>query len=68
MVSLLADGRWLMGDVFTVADAYLYVMLRHAAHAGLPVAGEPAIAAYLRRAAQRPAVQRALKAEGLIAA
>ncbi|WP_348754314.1 glutathione binding-like protein [uncultured Aquincola sp.] len=56
-------GDYLMGDEMTVADAYLYVMLRWADSKGATV--PPALQAYRQRLEQRPAVQLALRHEGL---
>lgn len=61
----LRDKQWLMGLRFSVADAYLYVMVRWARAIGLELDGLTALAAWSERVAQRPAVQAALKAEGL---
>ncbi|TWB63682.1 glutathione transferase GstA [Nitrospirillum viridazoti] len=65
----LADGRsYLTGETFTVADAYAYVVLTWAAQIGIDLAAHPKVAAFLTRVGQRPKVQAALKAEGLLAA
>ncbi|MDR6294031.1 MULTISPECIES: glutathione binding-like protein [Inquilinus] len=57
------QGDYLFGDQAGVADAYLYVMLRWAGALGLPVP-EP-LPAFVERMAARPAVQQALRHEGL---
>jgi glutathione S-transferase len=54
---------YLFGPRFTVADAYLFVMLRWAKTFDLPLA--PEVVAYLARVAERPTVRRALAEEGL---
>lgn len=64
---LAANGPFLMGQDFSVADAYLFTVLRWA---GIPalkldLSPYPAIVAFREAAAQRPAVQAALKSEGL---
>ena len=60
------EGRQhLMGDAFTVADAYLFTVLGWARIIKLDLAPWPNVAAYQARVGARPAVQRALKAEGL---
>jgi glutathione S-transferase len=56
-------GGFLFGDAFTVADAYLYVMLRWAKMLGVE-APEP-LSAFAARVEARPAVQAALRHEGL---
>lgn len=61
------DGKtYLMGDRFTVADAYLFTVLGWCGHAGIDLGQWPVLAAYEARVGHRPKVQEALKAEGLI--
>lgn len=61
------DGKdYLMGSRFTVADAYLYTILRWAPFVGIDLARWPVIAAYKARVEARPHVREALLAEGLI--
>jgi len=55
-----------MGDDFTVADTYLFTVLGWGQYVGLDLSPWPMLAAYLGRVAARPAVQAALKAEGLV--
>lgn len=56
------DGKpWLMGDEFTVADAYLFTMLQWAN--GMKIDVGPVLSAYRDRVAARPAVKATLKAE-----
>jgi glutathione S-transferase len=65
----LADGRaYLLGDRFSVADAYLFVVSSWAGHTGIDLAGWPHLAAFAGRVAARPKVQEAMMAEGLLAA
>jgi glutathione S-transferase len=61
----LAGKQYLTGDTFTVADAYLFVVLRWSPRVGIDLAKWPNITAYLERVAARPKVQETLKAEGL---
>lgn len=61
----LGEREWLLGDRFTVADGYLFVVLRWLRLFGVDVADWPNLAAHQARVAARPAVQAALKAEGL---
>ena len=65
-LNLLEDGLrelYLFGPRFTVADAYLFVMLRWALQFRVPVSAE--MSAYFERVAERPAVRQALAEEGL---
>jgi glutathione S-transferase len=62
----LAGKSYLMGNTFTVADAYLYTILRWAARVDIDIAKWPNLKAYVDRVTARPKVQEALKAEGLI--
>ena len=54
-----------MGDKFTVADAYLFTVLRWSPRVEIDLAKWPNVKAYVDRVAARPKVQEALKAEGL---
>ncbi|OIQ80078.1 glutathione S-transferase GST-6.0 [mine drainage metagenome] len=71
-IALVAErltGRdYLMGDAFTVADAYLFTVLNWAAFAKVDLSPWPVLGAYQARVAARPAVRAALLAEGLIKA
>ena len=60
----LAGRDHLLGH-FTVADGYLYTVTRWAAPLKLDIAGFANLRAFMSRMAARPAVQQALKAEGL---
>ena len=62
----LGNKPFLMGDTFTVADAYLFTVLGWCAFVGIDLGQWPGLKAYHVRIAGRPAVQAALKAEGLI--
>lgn len=62
----LGDGPYLTGDAFTPADAYLFVMLNWAVMKGVDLSRVPALVAYHGRVGERPAVQEAMRAEGLI--
>ena len=64
----LASRHYLMGDKFTVADAYLFTVLRWTARIQMDLAKWPNLKTYIDRVAARPKVQEAMKAEGLIAA
>jgi len=62
----LAHSPYLMGDHFTVADAYMFVVLRWSAPVGFDLTPFPRIREYMERISARPGVQAAMKAEGLI--
>jgi len=64
-VTTALQGRdYLLGQ-FNVADAYLYVVLGWAPRVGIDLARWPQLVAYRANISARPAVQAALKAEGL---
>ena len=63
----LEGKSYLMGDTFTVADGYLFTVTNWAPRVGVDIAGLAALGAYRARVAARPAVQAAMKAEGLLA-
>lgn len=62
----LANKPYLMGDHFTVADAYLFVVAGWGKHVGFDLGPFPKLREYMARVATRPAVQAAMKAEGLL--
>jgi glutathione S-transferase len=64
----LAGHDYLMGKQFTVADAYLFVMLSWADAMKFDLSGLPNLLAYKARVAARPKVREALAEEGLIKA
>jgi glutathione S-transferase len=57
------EGRTYLLDAFSVADAYLFVILNWAPHVQIDLAAWPAIAAYGQRLLERPAVAKALRDE-----
>jgi len=61
------DGRsYLTGERFTVADAYLFVVVNWTNFHGLSLGDYPNLAGFMERVAARPKVQEALQAEGLL--
>ncbi|KGH25939.1 glutathione S-transferase [Comamonas testosteroni] len=62
----LANKTYLMGDQFTVADAYFFTVTGWAQFVGLDISELENIQAYRERILARPAVQAAMKAEGLL--
>lgn len=61
----LAGKSYLMGDTFTVADAYLFTVASWGQHVGVDISTLANLGAFMARVAARPAVQAALRAEGL---
>jgi len=62
----LEGKQYLMGSSFTVPDAYLFTVTNWAGRVGVDIAGLPHLQAFMARMAARPAVQEAMKAEGLL--
>ena len=62
----LAGKAYLMGDEFSVADAYLFTVTGWSGYVGVDIAGLANLGAFMERMKARPAVQEALKAEGLL--
>jgi glutathione S-transferase len=62
----LANRHYLVGDDFTVADAYMFVMLTWANHLKLDMSANTNLHAYFARIFARPKVHAAMKAEGLV--
>lgn len=56
---------YLMGERFSVADAYLFTVLNWNSYVGMDMGKWPKLQAYMARVAERPAVREALRAEGL---
>lgn len=63
---ILGKQSYLLGEHFTVADAYLFTVTNWACVIKLDLSEFPALMAYQQRIAERPAVQDAMRAEGLI--
>ncbi len=61
----LGDETWLTGNDYTVADAYLGVVLSWSGRIGVDISKMPKVTAYLARSSARPQVIAARKAEGL---
>jgi glutathione S-transferase len=62
----LGKKSFLLGNTFTVADAYLFTLLNWTHFVKIDLGKWPVLAAYQARVAQRPKVQEAMKAEGLL--
>lgn len=66
-VTTQLDGKaFLLGDTFTVADAYLFTVLNWSGKAKFDLSPWPVLVAYHKRLSERSSVQEALKEEGLI--
>lgn len=63
VVQSLGSKPYLTGDTFTIADGYLFNMLRWTAHTGVDLTKWPTLVAFAARVEARPAVQAALAAE-----
>ena len=63
----LQSKDYLLGQSFTVADAYLFAVTGWAKYVSLDLADLKHLQDFLARVAGRPAVREALKAEGLLA-
>lgn len=67
LVEKMLDGKtFLLGERFTVADAYLFVMVNWKDFVKVDLSAFQNVIAFHARVAARPAVQAALRAEGLI--
>lgn len=64
--STLAKQPYLLGETFSVADAYLFVVTNWANFVKLDLSSFTHLMAFQARVAGRPAVQEALAAEGLL--
>lgn len=62
----LAQHNYLMGDNFSIADAYLFTVLTWPSILGIDLSPWPNVQAFQARISARPAVQAVLKAERLI--
>lgn len=62
----LAGKEWLSGEHFSVADGYLFTVTNWSKPTGVDLSAYPNVQAWHARVAARPAVQAAMKAEGLI--
>ena len=62
----LAGKQYLLGDDFSVADGYLFTVTNWAKPMQIDLSPYANLLAYRERVAARPAVQAAMKAEGLI--
>lgn len=65
--SLFSDGRdYLLGEHFSVSDAYLFVVSSWATPTGIGLEQWPHLKAYAERVSKRDAVRKAMRVEGLL--
>jgi len=62
----LSSQPFLLGEHFSVADVYLFVTLSWGQYVDVDISRWPALVRFSDRISRRPAVQQALKEEGLI--
>lgn len=60
----LATHSYLVGDSFTLADAYLYAIFRWTTSLRVDTTAFPVLGAYIKRVGELPFVQEAVKREG----
>ena len=66
-VNTQLEGRqYLMGENFSLPDAYLFTVTNWTKHVGVDISSLRHLGDFMTRMAARPAVQAAMKAEGLI--
>ena len=66
LAQTLSQQPYLMGNEFTIADAYLFVILNWSTLHKLDLTPWPSLTGFQARVAARPAVQATLRAEGLV--
>lgn len=62
----LQGKDYLTGKNFSVADAYLFTIVNWTPKLNIDISPWPTVAEFQKRVASRPAVQKTLKAEGLV--
>lgn len=63
---MLGSNQYVMGDEFSIADAYLFTTLNWTNFVQVDIGKWPGLKAYLARVGARPAVKKAMKTEGLL--
>ena len=63
LAPVVENHTWLTGERFTVADGYLFTVLRWAKGTEIDLTPWPALLAYMKRVGERPAVRAAINAE-----
>jgi len=62
----LSDKDYLLGDEFSIADAYLFVITNWTGLTGIDLEKWPNIISFSQRVAKRESVQESMRAEGLL--
>ncbi len=62
----IGNGPYLLGERFTLPDAYLFVVLNWTSMHQIDLSRWPGLIAFVKRVAERPSVQATLRAEGLV--
>jgi len=62
----LSDKDYLLGDKFSIADAYLFVITNWTGLTGIDLEKWPNIISFSQRVAKRKSVQESMRAEGLL--
>jgi glutathione S-transferase len=61
-----SKSQYLLGDTFSVADAYLFTVVNWSGFVGVDIKDLSRLGEYQNRTRERPAVAAALRAEGLV--
>lgn len=64
----LSGSKFLLGDTFTAADAFLFTIVGWSKFVGIDLGAHPNLSAYMARVAARPQVRDAMRAEGMLKA
>ena len=60
---MMAQGQWVMGDIYTICDPYLFTLARWLEADGVDLERLPKVRDHRRRMYERPAVRNALEEE-----
>lgn len=64
--TLLSNKPYLTGEAFSIADAYLFVIVSWTTPTGISLEKWPNITSFSQRIAGRDSVQKSMQAEGLL--
>jgi glutathione S-transferase len=65
-ISERLSGNFLLGQQYSIVDCYLFTVLNWSPMVGVDLSPWPELGRYIERVRNRPAVQAAMKSEGLI--